>query len=126
MQSVQKNYIPLLTKNADNLLCPLCNIPGKLEITFYQLQAEADGNITNTKQITASAFCSSCRQDIPNVRWTHELHNFYKTEKKQIKVKFSFKTTRRLRIVLRVLLGFVLFIVGLSLFSLIIRFIKQH
>lgn len=78
--SYQKNYIPLYTKDVGPVQCPLCNTPGKLEITFYQLQVETSGGTNDIKQISTSVFCNSCQHDIPNVRWTNELHHFYETE----------------------------------------------
>ena len=126
VSSYQKNYIPLLTKDGGVLKCPICNITGKLKITFYQMQTETSGGITNTKQVTASVFCSSCLHDVPNVRWSDELNNFFKIEKKQIKVNASFKTKRGLRIALRILVGFAIVIVAVAVFAVVIKFLKQH
>lgn len=90
---VNKNHILLQTVPAPELICPLCQALGKVEMSFYQLQLEADW-VRNTKKITASAYCNRCEQDIPSVRWDADLDHFYNTAKAQIKVTTSFKTGR--------------------------------
>ena len=88
---INKNHILLKTVPAPELICPLCQALGKVEMSFYQLQLEADW-VRNTKKITATAYCDRCEQDIPTVRWNEELNAFYSREKQQISVKASFKT----------------------------------
>jgi hypothetical protein len=64
-----------------------------MEMSFYQLQLEADW-VRNTKKVTASVDCKNCHRDVPVVRWDQELDAFYKAEKQQIKVTTSFKVGR--------------------------------
>ncbi|SHF33433.1 hypothetical protein [Pedobacter caeni] len=90
MIRVNRNHLYLKTLPVSSILCPLCGASGKMEMAFYQVQIETD-NIHNTRKITASVSCSNCNKDIPNIRWNNGLDEFYRTEKKQIKVITSFK-----------------------------------
>lgn len=87
---INKNHLFLQTVQAPDLVCPLCANKGRMEMSFYQLQLEADW-VRNTRQITASAYCHQCSQDVPNIRWDNALDSFYKTEKAKIKLTTSFK-----------------------------------
>jgi hypothetical protein len=94
VNNINKNHLFLQTVQAPDLICPLCANRGKMEMSFYQVQLEADW-VRNTRQITASAFCHQCNQDVPSIRWDGALDNFYKTEKAKIKVTTSFKTGKK-------------------------------
>lgn len=87
---INKNHLFLQTVQTPDLVCPLCSNRGKMEMSFYQLQLEADW-VRNTRQITASAYCHQCNQDVPSIRWDNALDSFYKTEKVKIKLDTSFK-----------------------------------
>jgi hypothetical protein len=105
MYSIQKNYLPIKLVEQIPLQCPLCNFKKKINMQFYQLQAETNGGISNTKQISATCFCTHCNTDIPNLKWTKDFHNFYKEKKKSIKVKMSFKMKRGFKIAIGILVG---------------------
>jgi hypothetical protein len=90
----QKNYLPIKTVEAKDLLCPCCNKTGIIEFTFYQVQYESDGNVNTTKKISVSAFCKSCNTDVPNIHFTNEMDTFYKSEQKNIVIKSSFKVAK--------------------------------
>jgi hypothetical protein len=64
---INKNHLFLQTVQVPDLVCPLCANKGRMEMSFYQLQLEA-GWVRNTRQITASAYCHQCNQDVPNIR----------------------------------------------------------
>ena len=99
MIRINKNHLYLKTLHVPVLDCPLCLTANQVEMSFYQLQIETD-NIHNTKKITASVNCSHCEQEVPIIRWTKELDDFYKIQKKEIKVITSFKIGTKGRILL--------------------------
>jgi hypothetical protein len=90
MIRINKNHLYLKTMHVPAIDCPLCHAGNGMEMSFYQLQIETD-NIHNTKKVTASVNCSRCGQEVPAIRWNKELDDFYKTEKKHLKVTTSFK-----------------------------------
>jgi hypothetical protein len=121
MYSIQKNYIPIKTAEQIPLECPLCRHVGKISMQFYQLQAETSGGINNTKQVSATCICDNCKTDIPNVKWTKDFHNFYKEQKKSLKISTSFKMKKGGKIALWILVG--LFgVIGFFLLFMIIYF----
>ena len=120
--SVTKNYIPVKTVDTSATVCPVCNIKSPISMTFYQVQAETSGGIQNTKIITATCYCNACKDDIPNLKWTKELHDFFKTEKKKIVVKRSFKLKRGGKIALWALAAIPILLILLALFALIMKY----
>jgi hypothetical protein len=107
LTSVQKNYLPLEEHQVKNEHCPLCKTIGGLHMQFYQLQLQADW-VINSRQITATCFCATCKQDVPNIRWSKEMQAFYQLTKRNIKVKTSYKIGKKGKF----LLGLFLFVFG--------------
>jgi hypothetical protein len=124
MATVTKNHLLLKIVYAPELICPLCQNKGKVEMSFYQLQLESEW-VRNTKKITATAYCDQCGQDIPTVRWNKDLDSFYNATKQQIEVVSSFKI-RKIGIGGKILIWLFIIFFGAMILFLAGLYIYHH
>jgi hypothetical protein len=125
VSSFQKNYLPVKTIEQIFLECPLCKHKGKVSMFFYQIQAETSAGFITTKQISGACLCNHCEQEIPNVRWDKEYHNFFTREKKKLHLKSSFQLKKMGKIVFWGFAGFCLLIIVSLLMLKAVSYFKR-